>query len=250
MQHPVTENLKKLKLTGMLDAWENQANDPECSHLLFDERFSLIVDNEVAVRESKGLQNRLRKAKLRQNACMQNIDYKVARGLDKTLIMSLGSCQWINDHKNVLIVGATGTGKTFFGEALAHNACINGYKAHHLRLPRFFDELSLSKADGRYRKWMAELERYDVLLLDDLGMAPLNDEQRRDLLELIDERHGRRSTIVTSQLPIKLWHDAIGNTTIADAILDRLLHNAYRIEIKGESMRKLQNRDAENRAIR
>lgn len=244
LMHPVIENLKKLRFRGMLKALEVQSANPESENLGFEERLTLLLENELMVRENIRLKNRLKKAKLKQNACIHDIDFKPTRGIDRRLILSLETCQWIADHRNVLVVGPTGTGKTFIGEALAHNACMKGYTAHHLRLPRFFNELSLSKADGRYAKWMTEISKYDVLLLDDLGVSPLTDEQRRDLLEIVDERHNSKSTIITSQLPVKLWHEAIGDKTLADAILDRLVHNAYRFELKGESMRKLQGVNA------
>ena len=241
MIHPVFDNLKKLRLKGMIEALKIQLNNSESSQLHFEERLALIVENEVVLRENNRLQVRLKKAKLRQNACIQDIDYRGSRGLDRTLMLSLESCKWIDSHKNILIVGATGTGKTYLGEALAHNACMRGYSAHHLRIPRFFNELALSKVDGRYSKWMKELAKYDVLLLDDLGVSPFNDENRRDLLEIIDERHHKKATIITSQLSVNHWHEMIGDKTLADAILDRLVHNAYRIELKGESMRKLRS---------
>lgn len=241
LMHPVIENLKRLKLKGMLEALEKQVSSREKIDLTFEERLAILLENEISVRENIRLKNRLRKAKLKQNACMQDIDFKHVRGLDRGLILSLETGQWITNHRNVLVVGPTGTGKTFIGEALAHNACMKGRTAHHLRLPRFFNELTLMKADGRYLKYMAEIARYDVLLLDDLGITPLTDEQRRDLLEIVDERHNKKSTIVTSQIPVKHWHEAIGDKTLADAILDRLVHNAYRIELKGESMRKVKS---------
>jgi DNA replication protein DnaC len=239
LMHPVIENLRKLRFKGMLEALEKQCSSHEMCSLSFEERLSMLVENEISVRDNMRLRTRLKKAKLKQNACMQEIDFRYSRGLEKALIKGLETGQWIASHRNVLIVGPTGTGKTYLGEALAHNACMNGYTAYHLRLPRFFNELLQKRGDGRYLKYMAELAKIDVLLLDDLGITPLTDEQRRDLLELIDERHCKKSTIVTSQMPVKLWHEAIGDKTLADAILDRLVHNAYKIELKGDSMRRL-----------
>lgn len=238
--HPIVDSLRKLKLLGMLEALETQSTRVE-SGQTFEEKLAFLLENELAVRENIRLRNRLKKANLKQNACMQDIDFRHARGIDKGLINSLETTQWIASHRNILIVGSTGTGKTFLGESFAHNACLKGFTAHHLKLSRLFNELALKRADGRYLRYINEISKYDVLLLDDLGVAPLTDEHRRDFLEIIDERHGKRSTIVTSQLPVKLWHEAIGDKTLADAILDRLVHNAYKIELKGESMRKLKN---------
>lgn len=245
LTHPIFEKLKNLKLQGMHQALETQMGNSEYQKLSFEERLGLLVDNEVTERESRRLKTRLKTAKFRQNACMQDVDYKASRGLDKALMCSLESCQWVSKHKNVLIVGPTGTGKTFIGEALGHQACLRGHTSKNVRLPTFFSELILSKADGSYFKLMRSMGKYDVLILDDLGIAPLTDEQRRDLLEIIDARYNQKSTIITSQLPVKMWHEAIGDTTLADAILDRIVHNAYRIELKGDSMRKKTNQEKE-----
>ena len=223
----------------MVQALELQNQNINYQELDFEERLALLVDNEQNVRENKRLTSRLQQAKLKRNACMHDIDYKASRGIDKTLIARLETGQWIASHKNILIVGATGTGKSFLAEALAHNACLKGYTAHSLRLPKFLNEVKISKGDGRYPKLMATMAKYNVLILDDFGITQLTDEQRSDLLELIEERHDRKSTIVTSQMPIKHWHELIGDTTLADAILDRLVHNAHKIELKGESMRKI-----------
>ena len=236
--HPTIESLKKLRLLSMAKALEDQSNQPQIESMGFEERLGLIVDCEICDRETRKLQTRLRKAALKQEASIEDINYKASRGIDRKLILSLSSCQWTKRHRNVLIVGATGTGKTYLACALAHKACLEGNTVYYSRLPRLLPELALTRGDGSYNKKMKQLAKIDVLILDDWGIAPLTDEQRRDLLELLDDRHEKSSTIVTSQLPIKLWHEAIGDKTLADAILDRLVHNAYRLELKGDSMRK------------
>ncbi len=236
--HPTIESLKKLRLLGMAKALENQLDQPQVESMGFEERLGLIVDCEICDRETRKLQTRLRNAALKQEASIEDIDYRASRGIDKKLILTLANCQWTKTYRNVLIVGATGTGKTFLACALAHKACLEGNSVYYCRLPRLLPELALARGDGSYDKKMKQFAKVAVIILDDWGIAPLTDEQRRDLLELLDDRHEKCSTIVTSQLPIKLWHEAIGDKTLADAILDRLVHNAYRIELKGESMRK------------
>lgn len=241
--HPTIEGLKKLRLFGMVKALENQLGQPQTDDLGFEERLGLIVDREICDRETRKLHMRLRNAVLKQEASMENIDYLASRGIDKKLMLTLSNCQWTKMCRNVLIIGATGTGKTFLACALAHKACLEGSIVYYSRLPRLLPELALARGDGSYSKKMKQLAKVSVLILDDWGLAPLTDEQRRDLLELLDDRHEKSSTIVTSQLPIKLWHEAIGDKTLADAILDRLVHNAYRLELKGESMRKTRAKD-------
>lgn len=236
--HPTIESLKTLRLWGMVKALENQLNQPQIENMNFEERLGLIVDKEINDRENRRLQIRLRNASLKQEASMENIDYHASRGIDKKLVFTLANCQWIKTHRNILIAGATGTGKTYLSCALAHKACLEGSTVYYARLPRLLPELAMARGDGSYNKKMKQLAKTEVLILDDWGLAPLTDEQRRDLLEILDDRHEKCSTIVTSQLPIKLWHEAIGDKTLADAILDRLIHNAYRLELKGDSMRK------------
>lgn len=236
--HPAIESLKTLRLCGMAKALENQLDQPQIENMSFEERLGLMLDKEISDREFRKLQTRLRNAALKQEASMENIDYLASRGIDKKLLLTLANCQWIKMHRNILIVGATGTGKTYLACALAHKVCLEGSTVYYSRLPRLLPELALARCDGSYNRKMKQLAKVEALILDDWGLAPLTDEQRRDLLELLDDRHEKCSTIVTSQLPIKLWHDAIGDKTLADAILDRLIHNAYRLELKGESMRK------------
>lgn len=239
LTHPILEKLSTLRLKGMARAFQEQMQQPDIESLCFEERLGLLVDVEMLEKENIRLKNRLRQANLKQTYCMEDIDYRKGRKLDKQLILSLTTCGWIKAHRNILITGSTGTGKTFFACALSHKACLNGFSAYYGRLPRLLQELTIARGDGRYLKLMNKLSKFDVLILDDWGLCSLDDLQRRDLLELLDDRNEKRSTIATSQLPVKMWHDAVGDKTIADAILDRLLHNSYRIELSGESMRKI-----------
>jgi len=207
--------------------------------LAFDERFGLLVDAEWIDRQNKRLARNLREAKLRlSDACIEGIDYPPRRKLDKAVIRSLASCAWIQEHHNVVITGPTGVGKTYIACALAQQACRKGYRVLYRRVPRIFDEILLARADGTYPRWLAKVARFDVVVLDDWGLVPLADSERRDLLEIMEDRYGNRSTILTSQMPVEQWHDQVGDPTIADAFCDRLLHNAHRIELHGPSRRQ------------
>ena len=238
LTHPTRDKLIELKLFGMAKALAEQEGISEATSLHFEERLGLLVDREMTERENRQLQRRLKRARLKQSACIEDIDYRQSRGLDKSLIQQLATCQWIKAHQNVLLCGPTGTGKSYVSSALAHRACRSGYKALYLRVPRLFEELALAKGIGRYVKLLASFARYQLLVLDDWGLSPLSEEQRRDLLEIIEDRHESGSTLIASQIPVEHWHKMIGDPTLADAILDRLVHNAYKINLRGESMRK------------
>jgi len=240
LNHPTLDKLKTLKFYGMLQGLHDQAQHPAIDQLSFEERLGLLVDRELTDRLDRRLKNRLLQAKLKQQACLEDMDYQTNRGLDKALLHSLHDCQWVKKHLNILITGPTGVGKSWIACALAQKACREGYTALYQRIPRLFQELPLAKGDGSYSKLLTRLGKTDVLLLDDWGLAKLTAEQRRDLLEILEDRHGTRSTIVTSQLPLDQWHASIGDATLADAIMDRLVHNAYKINLKGESLRKRQ----------
>lgn len=238
LTHPTLDKLSALRLSGMHKALQEQLALPDIDHLSFEERLGLLADRELTEREDRRLQTRLRQAKLKQSACLEDLDTRTPRGLDKALITQLATGQWLRDGLNLLILGPTGVGKTWIACALAQQACRQGFTTCYLRAPRLFENLHLAHADGRFPKLMAGYAKTDLIVLDDWGLASLDAAARRDLLELLDDRHDQRSTLVTSQLPVDHWHEVIGDPTLADAILDRLVHNAYRITLKGESMRK------------
>jgi DNA replication protein DnaC len=238
LTQPILENLQKLRFYGMLTALEEQMQMPDIDKLSFEERMGLLVDREMTDREDRRLKTRLRKAKLRQQACVEDVDFRHPRKLDKRLFMSLADCRWLKEHNNTLIIGPTGVGKTYLACALAQKACREGYTALYFRLPRLLHDLSIAKADGRYDKVMMSISRTDLLVLDDWGLDKFIKEHRHDLLEILEDRHGLRSTLVTSQVPVKHWHEVVDDPTLADAILDRLVHNAYKLVLNGESMRK------------
>ncbi len=244
--HPTVDKLMELKLTGMVSALRDHQNLPQIADLSFEERLGLMVDRELTDRQNKRTAARLSKARLRQAATPEDIDYRSSRGLDKSLYTRLLDGKWVTEHHNVLFTGPTGVGKTYLACALANQACRQGATVQYFRTPRLLHDLTIAKLDGSYAKLLKTLAKTDILVLDDWGLAQHTPESRRDLLEIFDDRHQRGSTIITSQLAVEHWHESIGDPTMADAILDRLIHNAHRIALTGESMRK---RAAEKRTI-
>jgi len=238
LKQPTIDKLYELRLFGMAKALEEQDGSPKYERLNFLDRLALLVDRESAERDSNRLRLRLKQAKLRLTATVEDVDFRHPRGLDKSLVLALAGCRWIREHHNVIITGPTGVGKSYLACALAHKACREGFRALYLRAPRLFDDLALAKADGRYRKVLAAYARIDLLIIDDWGLAGLTEEQRRDVLEILEDRHDLRSTLIASQLPIEKWHKVIGDPTLGDAILDRLVHNAHKLALKGDSLRK------------
>ncbi len=239
LNEPTLERLRELRLGAFAEAWHEQQKNPEIASLTFDERLGMLVDAEWLDRWNKRLARNLREAKLRlHDACVEEIDYAANRKLDKAVIRGLASCNWVRENQNVVITGKTGTGKSYLACALAQQACRKGYRALYRRVPRLFEEILLARAEGSYPRWLAKLARIDILILDDWGLAPLGEKDRLDLLEIMEDRYGNRSTILTTQLPVSKWHDQVGDPTIADAFCDRLLHNAHRIALSGPSRRK------------
>ena len=236
--HPTLEKLTSMRFTGMAAALDEQMQMDGLDDMAFEERLGILLDREQAVRETRRMKTRLRKAKLRQQGSVEDIDFRHPRGLDKSLVVRLADCQWIRKHNNLIITGPTGVGKSYLACAFAEKACREGFSALYLRTTKLFEDLSLAKGDGRYLKLLASYAKTDLLVLDDYGLLELNQEQRHDLLEILEDRHGLKSTLVTSQLPVEHWHEQIGDPTLADAILDRLVHSAHKIQLKGESMRK------------
>jgi len=239
LNNETLEKLRTLKLIGMADALEQQLTQPATHEdLSFDERIALIVDREVTYRKNTKTNRLIKTAKLKQRALPEDIDYKHPRDLKKSQLADLLSCQWIQQHNNVLLTGSTGCGKTWLACALGMQACRQGLSVRYLRSARLFADLSIAHGDGRYLRLIKQLSKVDLLILDDWGLEKLDLVQRNDLLEIMEDRHGCKSTLIAGQIPVNQWHKAIGDATLADAILDRLVHNAHKINLKGESMRK------------
>jgi DNA replication protein DnaC len=238
MRQITLDRLYDLRLHGMRQALKEQIDTNSCQELSFDERLGLLIEAEDAWRLNQRIHVRIKKAKIRQSARLEDLDARTARSLDRATLESLASCRWLKEKRNAILGGPTGVGKTFLSSALALKACEHGFSARYFRAPRLLHDLDIARADGTYRSKLASLARIDLLILDDWLIAPLQDAHRRDLLEILDDRYDTRSTLIASQLPVELWHEAIGDPTLADAILDRIVHNAYRLDVKGESLRK------------
>jgi len=241
LTHPTLDLLHKLGLHGMAKGFKEFERQPEVNGLAHSEWLALLLEHEVTQRRQKRFETRARVAKLRQSASIEDVDYRAARGLDRGLFLKLAGCDWIRSRHNLLITGPCGVGKSWLACALGQKACREDLSTAYHRVPRLFSTLAMARADGRYARTLRQIAKVDLLILDDWGPETLTADQRRDLLEIIDDRHEMRSVIITSQVPIEQWYEIIGNPTIADAVLDRLVHNAYRIELTGESLRKKQN---------
>jgi DNA replication protein DnaC len=246
LTHPTLDQLRALKLDGMAQAFIELEAQEETRDLAHAEWLALLLDREAASRNTRRFQIRLRAARLRHSqAAIEDVDFRIPRQLDKALFQQLATCRWIAEHRGLLVTGPCGTGKSWLACALAQKACRDGYTVHYARVPRLFADLDLAHGDGRFARLFRMLVKVDVLVMDDFGPDRLNASQRRDLMEIIDDRHGRRSTLFTSQLPVDKWHEVIGEPTFADAILDRIVHNAYRLKLDGPSIRKTKAANAE-----
>jgi DNA replication protein DnaC len=240
LTHPILDQLRTLRFDGMAAAFIELQNNSEAADLTHAEWLALLLDREAADRDTKRFQVRLRSAKLRHGqAVIEDVDYRTPRRLDKTMFQQLTTSKWIAEHRNLLVTGPCGIGKSWLSCALAQKACRDGYTVLYTRVPRLFADLELAHGDGRFARLFRTLVSADLLVLDDWGPDRLTANQRRDLMEIVEDRHGRGSTLITSQLPLDKWHEIIGEPTFADAILDRIVHNAYRLELDGPSMRKL-----------
>lgn len=238
LTQPTIEKLNSMKLTAMAKAFADQMQCPDMAQLTFEERFGLIVDYQTTDLENRRMQNRLKNARLRLAASIEDLDFRQGRGMDRSTVMSLAGNQWVKSRHNILITGPTGAGKSYLACALAQKACRDGHSVLYQRIPRLLQEIAVSRHDGRYSKLIAPIVKCEVLILDDFLISPMDREEQRELLEIVEDRYDRKACVITSQLPVKAWHDGMQDPTLADAILDRLVHNAYKLELKGESMRR------------
>lgn len=239
LTQPTIEKLCAMRLKGMAEAFRQQQESADCHQLSFEERLGLLIDRQWTWRENHALERRLRNARLQGPACIEDIDYRTVRGLDRQLVRSLTQeSVWVREHQNLFLLGPTGIGKTWLARAFAQKACRDGYAALFYKAAELFRDLAMARADGRHAKVLYQLGRVDLLIVDDWAMVPLAESERRDFLEICDARYQARSTLLTSQIPVASWHARIGDPTIADSILDRLVHNAHRLDLEGESMRK------------
>src|SRR5437660_5589803 len=242
MNQQTLDRLHSLRWLGLAEAWRQQVEMPEVASLSFDERFSLLVDQHWTWRENQAMARRLKKSKLDAEPCVEDIDFRHPRGLDRPLMRTLSSSQRVAQEHCLRFTGPTGIGRSWLAQALAQKACRDGYTVWYRPVPKLFRDLMIARADGSLGRVLETIARTDVLVIDDFVMAPLNEQERRDFLEICDDRYNRRSTVLTSQLPVEKWHAQIGDPTVADSILDRLVHNAYRIELSGDSLRKKKGR--------
>jgi len=246
LKQPMIEKLVAMRLHGMAEAFQSQEQDPAVRELTFNDRLALLVDQQWNWRQNQALERRLKVARLGGNVCIEDIDYRAARGLDKSVIRALAQeSAWVQNHENIFVLGPTGVGKSFLACALAQKACRDGHSALYVRAASLFRELAIARADGSLRSLLARLSRIDVLVIDDWAMAPMNEAERRDFWEICEDRYQARSLLLTSQLPVSKWHEQIGDPTVADGILDRIVHNAHRLELRGDSMRKPRSQKTE-----
>jgi len=236
--HPTVERLRALGLAAMADAFLELQNAPDAGELSREDWLGLLVDREATSRENKRLARRLREARLRQSAVVEDVDFRAHRGLDRALFQKLATCEWIREHHHLVMIGPTGIGKSWLACALDHKACREGFSVLYKRASRLFTDLAQARGEGRLPRMMGALERIRLMIIDDWGPEPLNADQRRDLLEIVDDRYDRSSLLITSQVPVNRWHEVIGDPTLADAILDRIIHRAHRIDLKGPSLRR------------